>query len=372
MKILVFSQHLFPIQSPRAHRTTELIKEFSRKGHQVTVYAVLGEYDYTSFEKKYNLNVKNIPVRFQKHAYNSDGNGKRHFIDKVLGRLFGKIFEFPNIEFKYSIPKIIANEKKYDLLISIADPHHIHWGSARAKLMYPERFPSKWIADCGDPFMNNNLGNEHFKRFEKQERLFCELCDFITVPIEGAKKGYYEQFRTKIKVIPQGFNFNSMEKSDVSNKVISFAYSGVFLSKMRDPFTFLKYLSEIKEDFRFYIFTPYLDLVNQFKDVLKEKMIIKKMVPRDDLLVFLKDMDFLLNLENVNSSTQIPSKLIDYSIVGRPILSVNPENIDKVKINEFLNKDYSRQYVVDNVNQYHISNVVASFIELSKSKLNEG
>ena len=367
MKILVISQHLFPIQTPRAHRTTELIKELARKGHEITVYAVLGEYDYSAFEKRHNIRVKNIKISFQKHAYNSDGNGKRHFVDKVMGRLFGKILEFPNIEFKYSIAKIIGKEKKYDLLISVADPHHIHWGCARAKIMHPKKFPSKWIADCGDPFMNNNLDREHFKRFEKQERLFSDLCDFITVPIEGAKEGYYEEFRKKIRVIPQGFNFNSIGKSDVSNKVVSFAYSGVFLSKMRDPYNFLKYLSEIKNDYRFYIFTPHLELVNEFKDVLKEKMIIKKMVPRNELLVFLKDMDFLLNLENVNSSTQTPSKLIDYSIVGRPILSINPENIDTSKINEFLNKDYLRKYVVDNLDQYHISNVAASFIELSNS-----
>ncbi|NCC88209.1 MAG: hypothetical protein EOM05_10180 [Clostridia bacterium] len=28
MKILIISQHIFPMQTPRAHRTTELVKEF--------------------------------------------------------------------------------------------------------------------------------------------------------------------------------------------------------------------------------------------------------------------------------------------------------------------------------------------------------
>ena len=55
MKILIISQHIFPMQTPRAHRTTELIKELSNRGYLITVYAVLGKYDYRSFENKYNV-----------------------------------------------------------------------------------------------------------------------------------------------------------------------------------------------------------------------------------------------------------------------------------------------------------------------------
>ena len=53
MKILIISQHIFPIQTPRAIRTTELVKELTRQGHKVIVYAVLGKYNYSGFEKEF-------------------------------------------------------------------------------------------------------------------------------------------------------------------------------------------------------------------------------------------------------------------------------------------------------------------------------
>jgi hypothetical protein len=61
-KVLIISEHLFPKPTPRANRTTELAKEFSRRGYKVTVYAVLGSYDYTAFEFKNNITVKEMNV----------------------------------------------------------------------------------------------------------------------------------------------------------------------------------------------------------------------------------------------------------------------------------------------------------------------
>ena len=75
-------------------------------------------------------------------------------------------------------------------------------------------------------------------------------------------------------------------------------------------------------------------------------------------------MDFLLNLENVNSPNQTPSKLIDYAITNRPILSINPNNLAVDKIDAFFNKNYSKKLIIEDLNQYHISNVVNKFLNL--------
>ncbi|MBQ1654853.1 MAG: hypothetical protein II060_13815, partial [Bacteroidales bacterium] len=73
MKILVITQHIFPIQTPRSIRSTELIKELARRGHDVTVYAVLGKYDYSSFEKETGIKVKGIPIHWEVLPTSSDG-----------------------------------------------------------------------------------------------------------------------------------------------------------------------------------------------------------------------------------------------------------------------------------------------------------
>ena len=128
MRILILSQHIFPMQTPRAHRTTELMKEFARQGHEVTVYAVLGKHDYTQFLKQFpSITLKNISLKWMYHPYNSDGDGKRYFIDKALGKLLGKRYLFPNFEFYYRVQGILKKDHKSDSVISIADPHQIHW-----------------------------------------------------------------------------------------------------------------------------------------------------------------------------------------------------------------------------------------------------
>jgi hypothetical protein len=365
MKVLVISQHLFPIQTPRANRTTELVKEFSRKGHEVTLYAVLGEYDYSSFEKEFNLKVKNIKIHFQKHPYNSDGDGKRTLIDKILGRLLSRAFEFPNIEFKFKVPQIIQKEKDSEVLITIADPHQIHWGAARERKKNPKQFPKVWIADCGDPFMSNGKSMHHYSYFDRFERLFCEQCDLITVPLDEAKKGYYPEYRNKIKVIPQGFEFdtNTTIKAPI-NEVVTFAYAGTFYKDIRNPSKFLDLLASRSENFKFIVYTLFTELILPYKEVLGSRLEIRKPLKRNDLIEELKTMDFLVNIENVNSPTQIPSKLIDYAITNRPILSIDPTQPDKNKINSFLERNYTERFLVDNIEQYHISQVVDKFIAL--------
>lgn len=46
--------------APRAFRATEIAKEFSKRGHNVTVPTHKGNNDYSEFERKYNLKVKDF------------------------------------------------------------------------------------------------------------------------------------------------------------------------------------------------------------------------------------------------------------------------------------------------------------------------
>jgi len=370
MKLLIITQHIFPIQTPRSIRSTELIKELAGRGHDVTVYAVLGNYDYRSFLKEFpKIRLKNISIKWQNSPYSSDESHKRNIVDSVLNRLLGKILEFPNLEFMYRIPQILKQEDKYDGLISISNPHHIHWGCAKAKKKYPERFPGVWVADCGDPFMMNDRIKDHMKYFAKYERMFCSLCDYISVPHENAVDGYYPEFRSKIRVIPQGFafdiNYNSTDNPH--NEIITFAYAGTFLKEFRNPSAFLDFLAGLTINYKFIIYTPDATLLTPYLDLLKGKLEIRNPINRKELIEELRHMDFLVNFENVGIPACLPSKLIDYMIAQRPVLNVNQDNLNTEVAYEFLNREYKHSYVIENMNDYHISGVVDKFLDLLKS-----
>ena len=102
-----------------------------------------------------------------------------------------------------------------------------------------------------------------------------------------------------------------------------------------------------------------------FKDLLGDKLEIRKYIPRHDLVKVMSSMDFLINISN-NSSVQTPSKLIDYSISKRPILNISTSFTDEEKENfeSFVKSDYSAQYKVRNIEQYDSKNVCAKFINL--------
>jgi len=363
-KILIISAAIYPRNTPRAHRATELAKEFSRQGHDVTLYAVLGHYDYTTFIDRYNVKVKNIG-RMLFYPVNSDGEIKQKCLVKILTKLLKGFIEFPDIELSFRIPRILKEENKVDLLITNAIPHTVHWGAALYKIGKPKNFPKTWIADCGDPYMGN-VFHQPFFYFKYVEKWFCKKADYISIPFDGATKGYYPEFHYKIITIPQGFNYDDMEINDdaPNNPVPTFLYAGAFYKDNRDPRLFLQYLCKIRSDFKFIIYTRNADLIKPFKEMLGEKIEIRDYIPRNELLKVMSKMDFLINFDN-NVALQLPSKLIDYALTSRPILSIHSNTLPQ-RIDEFLSGNYSDQLLIKNIEQYDIKNVAAKFLSRIK------
>ena len=368
MNILILSGYFYPEITPRAFRTTELAKELSRQGHSVTVYSPLKGSDYSDLISNYPMTLKDIPIHWESFSL-----GKNRLFNlgvRAFNRLSSLLFEYPNCEFVHLIPKLLQKEKgkTYDLLISIAQPHAVHWGVNSALKENPS-LAKTWIADCGDPYMG--CKTDTFKKpfyFKYIEKSFCRHCDYIAVPITEAIPSYYPEFKEKIKVIPQGFDFSDSIKGTVSytkNDFPTFTFAGSIIPGIRDPRGLLEWLSTRPEQFRFHIFTNRQNLLKQFKDLMNGKLILHKFIPRPELLEFMKGCDFLLNLEN-GTSVQTPSKLIDYALCNRPILSVNSNNLDTEKIAEFLCGDYHQKMDDIDISAYDIRNVARQFLDLAK------
>jgi len=197
------------------------------------------------------------------------------------------------------------------------------------------------------------------------EKWFSRKADYLTVPTEGAIPAYYPEFHKKIKVIPQGFNFEevALEKEVKNNSIPNFAYAGgVSNSGVRNPKKIIQHLIDKGADFRFHIYsTSNPAILQAYVDKEPNKIIVHNPLPRKDLLVELSKMDFLLNLDN-NVAHQKPSKLIDYALTKKPILNLIGEKPDYILIDEFLNRNYSNKFIVSDIDNYNIKNTSAFFV----------
>lgn len=364
-KILIISAAFYPLNTPRSFRTTELVKEFSRQGHNVTLLTVLQPgFDYTEFLSEYPITLESIGDLKWKHFERS-----RYFGDwsRKFGRLLHLFFEYPNIELLFRLKKILPKYKNFDLMISIAVPHPIHWGVASVRSK-KNPVASCWVADCGDPFMGNKLDSIsppfYFKYFEDK---FLKRADYISVPTEGSIAAYNPKYKNKFRVIPQGFDFRTVKlaayESNPSKSI--FAYAGtVSQIGIRSPHKLVAYLLTKKAfDFEFHIYSNQVNNLQELALQSEGKVILHQGLPREKLLQELSTMDFLVNLEN-GTSTATPSKLIDYSLTQRPILNISPAAPDENKVDAFLNKDYSKQFILKDVERYNIITVARQFLSL--------
>jgi hypothetical protein len=365
-KILIVSSSFYPKNSPRSFRTTELVKEFARQGHDVTLLTLKDDEVHVPFEKKHGVTIKDVgPLSFPTINLNGS-SGVSSLIKRVLRRGLLQLFEYPDIELLFRVRKALKQESGYDLLISIAVPHPIHWGVAWAwRTNNP--IAKTWVADCGDPYMGETL--DSFRKlfyFKYAEKYFCRKADVITVPIASAKDGYYQEFRDKIEVVPQGFRFDEVEIDEGSytkHKVPTFAYAGGFIPGGRDPRSFIDYIVNSEHDFKLILYTRNGDLVEPWLEKAAGKIEIRDYIPRPELLKKLSKMDFLLNFEN-KSPLMMPSKLIDYYLAGRPVLNISSNGLDTDKINHFLEGNYEDRLRYNGVDQYRIENVCGRFLNL--------
>jgi hypothetical protein len=360
MKFLIIAQRSYPQQGPRAFRTTELAEQLARIGHEVIVYSIHGSCKYEDYEKKTGVTMKNIKTVFP--IYGNDNKNRFNFIYKILYALFRKWLLFPEIELHYRVNGIIQKEKDVDVLITIAYPHTIHSGAARAKKKNMDVFPKLWIADCGDPFFLNPFLSPPFY-FKKYEKKTCCLADYITVPTKESIKGYFPEFWQKIRVIPQGFDFSKTPIAKYNkNSIPTFIFTGNIYPGKRDVHSFMDFLLSWPYPYNFKLFVR-KPLENKY--VIESKHQIAYIVgrTRKEIIWECSKADFLINVANP-ISIQTPSKLIDYGISKRPILNISSsfEEIDDFE--NFYHGNYEHQLHIDNLDDYKIENVVNNFVSI--------
>jgi hypothetical protein len=345
-----------------------LAKELSRQGHDVTVFIPAEGKDYTSFGIEHGLKIKDLGKLKWKQIDPKGGKIER-LTRRAINRALNLLFEWPDIELIFRVSTILKKEQGYDLLISIAVPHPIHWGVARI-WNKKKRIAKIWIADCGDSYMFARLDTFnkmfYFKYFEKS---FCRKCNFISVPFDAMHTQFYREFRSKIITIPQGFNFSEIKRFDkpVQNEIRTFMFAGSIIPGYRDLTLFLDYLKNYADNFLFIVYTNQPEWFEKYKNDLKSRIEMRGYIDRLSLIYEMSKVDFLVNVDTILDSQSnieaVPSKLIDYALSGRPILNIISNNPDIEKLKAFLSGDYTGARTID-ISIYDIKLVANKFTSL--------
>lgn len=373
MKIQIITGHFYPQVHPRAFRSTELALEFVKRGHEVVVTNLcrVEGFDYDAYAKEKGITIINTNLYVLK-----DVNGIVRIPNTAIKRFYRWCLEYflaGTVLFNSRrVAKQVKIEDDTDYILAISTPFICIYGVSLI-LRKMEKHPFA-VADSGDPFYYSKQV-KHAPWFAGIEKRVYKSYRYLTIPTENAIPSYSPLIEEeKIRIIPQGFRMDDVKlyKGERKEKNVCFAYAGVFYWDIRNPKFLFNYLEKRNDDFSFYIYMRYNDPV--LKSFLEnypktsKKLIIKYSLPRTELLYELSKMDFLVNIENI-SNTQMPSKLIDYGIAGRPVYSSNSGKFKTSTLDAFFKRDYSERMVID-ISKYDIKNIVNQYLELYKNEHN--
>lgn len=335
MNILVFATNWPPESTPRAIHNHRLLTGLADKH---SVYLIIPSIS----EVQSNSNGLGLKI-YQTY------NFKKSIINKLLGRL-GLAFNFPDpyiVGFLLSFFKIskIIKDFKPDIIFTISkfDSSHVMGLLIRKTNRLP------WLMFMSDPWTDMELYG--FLKYNMIQRVInkrLELSAFhksdkIIVTNHSTIKILSDRLPIdKMIAIPQSFDSEivlkaiekSATRSEVENKIVM-RYLGDFYGN-RSPMPLLKALASMKR----YSLSAYNKLSVEFygkfssndtedcKRVASELEIIKFNSPVSYLesLQLARESDILLTIDaDVNFSPFLPSKLIDYLSVRKPIFSITPK-----------------------------------------------
>lgn len=361
MRILLLSHYKLYENIPRSFRTLELLKKMQEYGYEVDLLVGIEKRLYKNYKIETELKKSCDKVSNKKKKFATI----RKLISSILNYLFGDMV----ILKYYHANKRLIRDKNYDVVLSIGQPFYVHMISAKIKC---EDRTIK-VADCGDPFY---IKGKHMAPYigNLQRKIFAKM-DYVTVPTEKAVPYYVDYVkRSKIKVIPQGVDFNSFDIAKyVKNPVPTFGYAGVFYEKLRDPTIFIEQLMKLDKEYKLILYTDtrnkfFVEKIIPLLQQCGDKVQINGIIERKECIYELSKMDFVLNFEN-ESAIQSPSKLIDYALTKRPVLSIKMSEYKEELLEEFLVGNFDKQMVYD-ISEYDIEKVFQKFDILFKDTKN--
>lgn len=373
-KVLIATVQFYPDPTPRGNRVFELARGFAQRGWSVEVLLFWDDRDRTAHQKlteEYGIAVDYLcegPLKEGTQHFSTlfsltkkqGGNPVKSLLN--FSRIISRSYWLLRAVFKL----LMKFAKQPAVFISVSNPLYVHLFSAWALRFFPARKFTA-IAEYGDAAS---------PAAAKENQFISEAFDRIVVMSEKMR-GWYGRFKEKkdIVVIPHGFNLREVKKAVYKkNEVPTFAYAGRFWKEVRDPTFFFEFLKTCKFDFKFYVYwndtakTPrtgkvwIYEMFSTYKALLGERFIVKEPLSRLELIYELSRQDFLVDFSNLIGIGE-PSKLIDYTLAERPVLSVNQSSFRPEVFESFIHGQYEQSVKFD-LSKHDIDQVIDRYLEV--------
>ena len=380
-RILIVTHQFLPFVSPRTTRWSYLIDELVGKGNKVTVLSgtnpenIEKNYDVIYFgNKKFSSNIR----RVRQESNDSTNNLFKKNIYKILKKIYRflfKTFSWPDYAMFWAVT-IFRNRKRindnYDIIISVSLPFTSHLCAYILK----KRIHADWYMDIGDPFtlkINSPENNKIIYSFLNKiyERKFYKIASKIIFTHKEVAELHENKFNIDKSKIVIGYPISTVNEqnlniaSNYNYKVtpIKIGYFGAFTKYVREPNNYINNIvnpffedvehkwyvnQESKKNFASIKKTS----LHKFIDIVQRKEALKIMV---------NEIHILLSIGNLNKY-QMPSKVIEYLSLGKPVLHYAEIEDDPI---------YNFEKLFDNlkiINNKTTKNEIETYIENIKDR----
>ena len=338
-KILIVSHQFLPFISPRTTRWNLLIDELIKRGNEVTV---LSGTNPENMEKNYEIlyfGSKQISSSISKVRLNSQ-DSSNNILKKTIYSVLKKIYRFLFKTFSWPdyamfwVFTILKNrgriENNYDIIISVSLPFTSHL----CAYLIQKRIQADWYMDIGDPFSLKTNSPEknkfiYFYLNKFYERKFYQRASKIIFTHKEVAELHQTKFKIDQSKIVIGYpvalvNEEYVKISQNFNykiKPLKIGYFGAFTNSVREPKNYINCIANIYDDHidhEWYVYKESKKLFSSVKNLSHHQFF--DIVPRKDAIeIMIKKIDILLSIGNLNKY-QMPSKVIEYLSLGKPVL----------------------------------------------------
>jgi len=380
-RILIVTHQFLPFASPRTTRWSYLVDELIKKGNEVTV---LSGTNPENIRKNYDIlyyGNKQFSANFRKLRQDSKDSTNDLFkktiysILKKIYRFLFKTFSWPDYAMFWAIT-IFRNRKRiknnYDVIISVSLPFTSHLCAYILK----KRIEADWYMDIGDPFtlkINSAENNKIIYSFLNKiyERKFYRIASKIIFTHKEVAELHQNKFnidKSKI-VIGHPIALVREENLDIASNFnykifpIKIAYFGAFTKSVREPINYINNIVHLLNkdiEHKWYINDESKKYFTSIKKTSSQQFI--DIVPREEALkIMVNEIHILLSIGNLNQF-QMPSKVIEYLSLGKPVLHYAEIENDPI---------YNFEKLFDNlkiINNRTSKNEIEIYIENIKEK----